>query len=163
MATRSAFVQIRVTPREKATLKSLAESAGQDLSTYILTRALPKPRLRFLQLVRSLADEPEYRFVLAELNDLLTALAPVEFTDAIEEADLTGISPLLRNYVAAMVEQAAYLKDLSPPAWTRSVHALDRPFFTSELKSHRLHLLRASPPPFKRRNLFVDAAIGARV
>jgi hypothetical protein len=39
-----------------------------------------------------LADEPEYRFVLAELNYLLTALAPVEFSDAIEEADLTSMS-----------------------------------------------------------------------
>jgi hypothetical protein len=43
------------------------------------------------------------------------------------------------------------------------VKPLERPWFASSLKSLRLHLLTASPPPFRRRNLFVDSTIGDRV
>ncbi len=69
----------------------------------------------------------------------------------------------MRNYVAAMVEQAAHMKRVRPPAWTARVEPLETPWFATSLESLRLHLLRASPVPFKRRNLFVDSAVGARV
>ncbi len=166
MSKRSAYVQIRVTPREKAVLKALAQAAGQDLSSYLLARSLPSNRLRFDELLRRLREDGEAadrRFVLAELNDLLAALAPVEFPDAVGGADLTGLSPFLRNYVAAMVEQACRLKGVASPAWTASVEPLDRPYFAAPLRGLRLHLLRASPVAFKRRNLFVDSSVGARV
>ncbi len=164
MPTRSAHLQIRVTPDEKRSLKRLARSAGQDLSSYVLTRALPSNRLRFEEILRSaVGDEEDRRFALAELNDFLTALAPVELAAAVEDADLTLLSPFVSNYVAAMVEQAAHLKSVSPPMWVRRVAPLDLPHFATELKSLRLHLLGASPVPFKRRNIFVDAALGARV
>jgi hypothetical protein len=163
MSRRSEFVQIRVTPEEKAVLKNLAESSGQDLSSYILSRSLPANRLRFLGLLRLLRNDVDRRFVLAELNELLASLAPVEFPVAVGTADLTGLSPLLRNYVAAMVEQACRLKAVAPPPWTGSVEPLERPHFASPLRSLRLHLLRASPVPFKRRNIFVDSSVGARV
>jgi uncharacterized protein (DUF1778 family) len=163
MSRRSEFVQIRVTPEEKAVLKNLAESSGQDLSSYILSRSLPSNRLRFHELLRLLREGADRRFVLAELNDLLASLAPVEFSDAVGTADLTGLSPLLRNYVAAMVEQACRLKAVTPPPWAGSVEPLERPHFASPLRSLRLHLLRASPVPFKRRNIFVDSSVGERV
>ena len=67
-------LQIRVTVKEKATLKRMARSAGQDLSSYVLVRALPEQRLRFQELVATLADDDERRFALAELNDLLVKL-----------------------------------------------------------------------------------------
>jgi len=73
------------------------------------------------------------------------------------------LSPLLGNYVAAMVEQAAAQKNVLPPKWVRDVAPLDQPFFASELASLRLHLLCSSPVPFKRRNIFVDSSIGARI
>jgi hypothetical protein len=69
----------------------------------------------------------------------------------------------LANYVAAMVEQAAQRAGVSPPTWTAAISPLDRPYFAVDLPGLRLHLLRASPTPFKKRNLFVDAGLGNRV
>jgi len=163
MATRSAHLQIRVTSAEKETLKRLAQSAGQDLSGYVLARALPPYRLRFEEILRSFGEEEDHRFALAELNDFLTALAPVEFPQAVEHADIAPLTPFLKNYVAAMVEQAAHLKSVTPPPWTRRVAPLESPYFATALGSLRLHLLGASPVPFKRRNIFVDSSLGARV
>jgi uncharacterized protein (DUF1778 family) len=163
MNTRSAFLQIRVTPREKAALKRLAESAGQDVSSYVLARAIPSIRIRFEDTLRLLENEADRRLGLAELNDLLASLAPMELPGTLAEADLSRLSPFVRNYDAAMVEQAARNNGVKAPAWTASVAPLERPYFASPLKNHRLHLLRASPVPFKRRNLFVDSGVGARV
>lgn len=164
MATRSKQLQIRVTPREKATLKRLATAAGQDLSSYVLSRALPRPALELERLIDSLEQDGDgRRLALAALNDLLAGLSPVELRDAIGDIDLDGLSPFLRNYVAAMVEQAVHAAGVSPPAWTRSVAPLDRPWFATPLPGLRLHLLKSSPVSFKRRNLFVDASVGDRV
>lgn len=163
MAIKSKQLQIRVTPREKATLRRLAQAAGQDLSSYVLSRALPRPTLEIETLVRALEDRSERRYALAALNDLLTGLAPVELRDAVEHVDVGGLSPFLRNYVAAMVEEAAESAGVPPPAWTRSVAPLDAPWFATPLPGLRLHLLKSSPVPYKRRNLFVDASLGARL
>jgi hypothetical protein len=83
--------------------------------------------------------------------------------EAVAHAEMARLSPLLQNYVAAMVEQASFLKRVQPPAWTARIAPLEEPYFAAPLKALRLHLLRASPVPFKRRNIFVDAAVGARV
>ena len=163
MGAKSEQLQIRVTPREKVALKRRARRAGQDVSVYVLARLLPAARLRFGELLRALGDERERRFALAELNDLLTGLAPVELRDAVAEADLRELSPYLRNYVAAMVEQAAHQKRVAPPAWVNGVEPLEEPRFGAPLSSLRLHLLRAAPVPFVRRNIFVDSAVGDRV
>jgi hypothetical protein len=61
-----------------------------------------------------------------------------------------------------MVEQACARKGEEHPEWTSAVSPLDRPRFVVELESLRPHLLRASPVPFKRRNIFIDATIGDR-
>jgi uncharacterized protein (DUF1778 family) len=90
MSKRSAFIQIRGTPGEKAVLKDLATAAGQDLSSYVLSRSLPSNRLRFDELLRLLREDADRRFILAELQDLLASLAPVEFSDAVGVADLGG-------------------------------------------------------------------------
>jgi uncharacterized protein (DUF1778 family) len=165
MASRSSFVQIRVTPAEKARLRRLAEAAGRDISSYVLARALPPNRLRFRELMEILEGEGDAgtRLALAELNDFLAELAPVESEDALADADLSPLSPFVAAYVAAMVEVACHGKGAAPPPWTGRVPALPVPWFASPLRGHRLHLLRTSPVPFRRRNLFVDASIGARV
>jgi hypothetical protein len=163
MASKSQQLQIRLTPRQKATLKRLASAAGQDVSSYVLARALPSSRLRFEEILAQLGREDDHRYVLAELNDLLSALAPAELREAVAHADLARLSPFLRNYVAAMVEQASALKRVPPPPWTARVEPLEVPYFAAPLASLRPYLLRVSPVPFKRRNLFVDATVGARV
>ncbi|MFN2324873.1 MAG: hypothetical protein ABR551_03225 [Gemmatimonadales bacterium] len=162
MATKSQHLQIRVTPGQKAALQRQAAAAGHDLSSYVLARLVPPRHNRFAELLAALAaGEP--RFVLAELNDFLTDCPPMLFQDAVAEASLALLGPYLQNYVSAMVEQAAALKGVSPPAWTRTVAPLPSPHFVTPMASLRLHLLRASPVPFKRRNIFVDSGIGARV
>ena len=163
MGAKSEFLQIRLTLEEKARLRRLARAAGQDLSSSVLARALPASHSRFADLLRSLGESDDHRFSLAELNDFLTALAPVEAGQALAHADVERLSPFLANYVAAMVEQAAYAKGIPAPSWVARVPPLARPYFAAPLPGLRLHLMNASPVPFKKRNLFVDAALGARV
>jgi hypothetical protein len=162
MSAKSKQIQIRVTPAEKARLKRLARGAGVDLSTYVLSRACPPAEARLDRLVRALRPGPD-RFVMAEINDILTSLAPADFAGAVANLDLHRLSPWARNYLAAMVEQAAYTKGEEPPDWVRDVEPLERPWFAAPFARLRPYLLRASPVAFKRRNLFVDATVGDRV
>lgn len=163
MASRSEQIQIRVTPREKAALKRLARAAGQHVSAYVLARSIPAERERVDRVLSALRDETDRRFALAELSDVLSSLAPAEFAAALGPVDLRGVSPLVQNYVAAMIEQAARAKGVAAPTWVHDVVALDEPYFATPLKSVRLYLLRSAPVAFKRRNIFADASIGARV
>jgi uncharacterized protein (DUF1778 family) len=156
-------LQIRVTPEQKSALARRARRAGQDLSSFVLARALPSAAVRFEELVSALAEPDRRRFALAELNDLLTELAPRELAEVTGEADLRGLSAYLRNYVAAMVELAAHQAGTLPPGWVREIPPLEEPHFATPLEGLRLHLLRSSPVPFKRRNLFVDSSLGDRV
>ncbi|MGI8508390.1 MAG: plasmid mobilization protein [Gemmatimonadaceae bacterium] len=163
MAHRSEQLQIRVTPREKAVLKRLARASGQDVSAFVLARALPSETGRFASIMDALRDDSNRRFALAELNDVLSSLTPMEFEDAVGAIEVEGLSPLVQNYVAAMVEQAARAKCISTPEWTHDIAPLEVPYFATSLKSLRLYLLRATPIAFKRRNIFADAGIGSRV
>lgn len=156
-------LQIRVTANEKAALKRLARRSGQDVSSYVLSRALPKPRLQFQEVVEAVADDDERRYALAELNDLLTKWTAGELADAIGDAPSLPRSPYWRNYVAAMVEQAAHQKSIAAPRWLAEIESLAEPHFAVPLANLRLHLLRVSPVPFRRRNIFVDSAVGDRV
>lgn len=133
------------------------------MSAYVLSRALPSARLRFLELVRALEDEEERRFALAEINGLLSGLSGPEFLDAVSEAPLGNLPPYWQNYLAALVEQAAHQKRIPAPNWLGEVAALEEPHFVGALSSLRLHLLRAAPIPFRRRNIFIDAAVGNRI
>jgi hypothetical protein len=125
--------------------------------------AREKARIRFAELLALLAEGSDDRYALAELNDFLTALAPSELGDALADAGVASLSPLLQNYVAAMVEQASHLKGVRAPKWTTAISPLDTPWFATPMGSLRLHLLRTSPVAFKRRNIFVDASVGSRV
>lgn len=163
MATKSQHLQIRVSPHQKAVLKRRSRQAGQDMSTYVLSRVLPAAGTRFAEVVEALRYDDRRGFALAELNDLLSGLGSRELRRAVESADLSGLSPYLRNYVAAMVELAAHRREVPPPAWVRDVEPLEAPHFATPLPGLRLHLLRTAPVPFKRRNIFIDASLGDRV
>ena len=164
MSSKTEQLQIRVTPRQKAALKRQANAAGCDVSSYVLSRLVPPDADRLAGILRLLeAKGAEGRYALAELNDFLTSCPPVAFADAVARAPVDRLSQHLQNYVAAMVEQAAAQKGVVPPAWVGDVVPLETPWFATPLKNLRLHLLRAAPVPFKRRNLFVDSGVGARV
>lgn len=163
MAAKTEQLQIRIAPAQKAALRRLAKAAGLDVSSYVLARLLPPEQGRFTGLLQRMAEEADRRFALAELHDFLRSCAPVQFPEAVARADLRDLPAWLQNYVAAMVEQAAAQKGLTPPAWVRDVVPLEEPHFATPLRSLRLHLLAAAPVAFKRRNVFVDAGVGARV
>ena len=163
MGRKSEQLQIRVTAGQKAMLKRRAQASGLDLSSYVLSRALPAEAERFAAIVRSVQNDARRSYALAELNDFLVAAAPDTFAESMDVVPSPAMSAYVRNYVAAMVEQAAHQKGVDPPGWTHNIEPLAEPHFVTTLTSLRPHLLRAAPVPFKRRNIFVDAAVGARI
>lgn len=163
MAAKSEQLQIRVTPAQKTALKRHARAAGVDVSTWVLARVLPPEERRFAGILRALLVDDDRRLALAELNDFLHDCTPLQFQSAVAQAAVSHLPLFAQNYVAAMVEHAAAQKHVAPPSWVRDVAPLPAPYFASGLRSLRMPLLQASPVPFKRRNLFVDAAVGARV
>jgi len=163
MAAKSEYLQIRLTPVQKRRLKRLAAGAGLDVSSYVLARALPSSQARFEAVLGSLQNGEEDSYALASLNDLLADLGADELRETVAGGDVAHLSPLLQNYVAAMVEHACVEKGIPPPSWARGVVPLETPWFAAALKSLRPHLLRASPVAFKRRNIFIDSTVGTRV
>jgi hypothetical protein len=113
----------------------------------------------FCELTAKLGKEKS-TFVLAELNDLLTA-APADAFASLTTPSIPDA--YLANYVAAMVELAAHKQGVRPPAWTSDIVPLSVPVFAVPWQSLRAHLLTESPIPFRRRNIFIDSSIGARV
>jgi hypothetical protein len=114
----------------------------------------------FTVLAREVAGTPRMSYSLAALNDLLTAAG----AEAIATLPPPPIDdPYRLNYVTAMVELAAHRAGGVPPAWTADVKPLSAPVFIDPSIRLRAHLLTASPPPFRRRNIFIDSSIGDRV
>lgn len=164
MSHRDQYLQIRTTATEKAAIKHGAARAGMDMSRWVLDKVLPAPRCRFQERVKALAEAPENRrFILAELNDFLSGLDGTQLAAAVAEPPAAALDDYMGAYVAAMVETAAHRQGAEPPAWTAAVPALAEPVFASTLPGLRLHLLTHSPPPFRRRNIFIDSSIGDRV
>ncbi len=155
-------LQIRVSKGEKSAIQAAAKRAGLDMSTYVLSRVLSAPAARFQELIEA-AAAPEPSFALAELNSLLSKLTSGELRDAVTIWPSIKLTPYIANYVAAMVEYACGRRAMAPPAWTRSIEPLASPIFATSLQSLRLHLLIHSPAPFRRRNIFIDSTLGARL
>jgi len=57
---KTAQIQIRVTRSEKARLRKLAAAAGQDVSSYVLSRVLQPEQDRFASLMRRLSRGGEH-------------------------------------------------------------------------------------------------------
>jgi len=161
-AAKSVQLQIRVSPAEKAAIRRAARRAGMDMSGYVLARVLPAPAGRFQDLAAACADSQGARFALAELSSWLASLGGGELQEAVASPP-PALTPYLANYVAAMVEVACAQRGIPPPAWTGAIAPLAEPVFGSALASLRLHLLTHSPPPFRRRNIFIDSSVGSRV
>ena len=115
---------------------------------------------RFLHLAGEVESAAKISYPLAELNDLLTSAQGEEIA-ALPIPSITD--PYRLNYVTAMVEMAAHRAQVVPPLWTSTIAPLKTPVFIDPSLSLRLHLLTASPPPFRRRNIFIDSSIGDRV
>lgn len=160
--TRTAQLQVRVTPSEKAAIARAARRAGVGMSEYVLARALPNQATRWQEWLRQLVHSDGAKIELAGLSSWLSGLGAVELPGAIDTPP-RGLSDFHANYVAAMAEHLCAARGVEAPHWTLAVAPLARPVFASDLKSLRLHLLAHSPPPFRRRNIFVDSVVGGQV
>ena len=160
---RSTQLQIRVTPAEKAEIARAARRAGIGMSEYVLAMALPSQVAQWQEHLRQLVRSGGAKIALAGLSTWLAGLGARELPGAIEAPPPRELAEFHANYVAAMAELSCAARGVDAPAWTRGVPPLARPAFASELASLRLHLLAHSPAPFRRRNLFVDTAVGGQV
>ena len=156
-------LQIRVSKAQKTAIKRQAKRAGMGMSDWVLSMVVPPSSEAYQGLLTELSTSDRPGYVLADLNELLTQLTANEYRRAVSERPRVQLDPYLDNYVAAMLEPAAVVKHTEAPAWTEDVQPLDEPVFGSSLRSLRLHLLRHSPPAFRRRNIFIDSSIGDRV
>jgi hypothetical protein len=162
MGNRSQQLQIRVTEAQKRAIRTAAERAGVGMSEWVLARALPAPATRLGALIGEV-DGAESHAAWAEIIELLQGLGGVEFDRVLEGLDVDGLSARAANYLAALVEMKAAQIDRPPPRWTAGVVPLAMPWFGTELRRLREHLLVHAPVAFRRRNLFIDAAVGDRV
>lgn len=162
--TKSAQLQIRVSPEQKQRIKSSAEQAGVDVSQWVLRRLLPECSDELQAMIDTLGNSPRQRSqVLAELHDYLVTHDTTQLSQAFGTLDLSKLAAFESNYAAAMIETACGNRNVQPPSWLNDIPALPDPWFATSLKSLRVYLLTTSPLPFRRRNLFVDSTLGARV
>jgi hypothetical protein len=156
-------LQIRVTAEQKAAIQRAATRARMDMSSWVLSRVLPSGRESFARLTRTIGSRPEnLRYGLAELNDFLATQTRDALREAVAEAP-APLEPFAANYVAAMVETAVNAAGVPPPSWTERIPPLAEPVFGAPFAGLRFYLLLASPPAFRRRNIFIDASVGDRV
>jgi hypothetical protein len=160
---KTAQLQIRVSAEEKHLIARAAQRAGMDMSSYVLERVLGVHESRVQEVMRLVGDETTRSYGYAELNDFLVSLSVTELRRAVANRPFKSLPPEAANYVTAMIEQACGRAGMEAPAWAQQIKPLDTPVFGSQLSSLRLHLLANSPPPFKRRNVFIDTSIGGRV
>jgi len=161
---KTAQLQIRVSPAQKAAIARLARQAGQDMSSFVLARVLPPAGAQFAHRVAECVPGKDVRFALAALNMFLASQPAAALAEAVaQRPDRWPADPVTANRIAAMVELACARHGLRPPAWLADIEPLETPVFDSALKGLRLHLLSHAPPPFRRRNLFVDASVGDQV
>lgn len=162
--TKSSHLQLRISPDMKRKICSSAHQAGMDMSEWILMRLFPQQADELGKLIAMLREEKTRKLAYAELNDFLTRLAPLEFTQVLETMPVLEHLPALdQNYIAAMVELAAHQKGVKAPAWIHRIAPLPDPYYGVPFATLRLYLLVNSPIPFKRRNIFIDASLGDRV
>lgn len=165
---KTAQLQIRVAPAEKAAIERAARQAGLGMSAYVLGKLLPGRATQWRGLLRDILRSDDKRPALAALSRWLAELTAGQFAagklaETLEAPPPAGLSERLANTVAAMVEHVCAVAGERPPAWTREIAPLAQPSFGSGLLSLRLHLLTNSPAAFRRRNLFVDTVVGGQV
>ena len=133
------------------------------MSAYVLGKVLPRQEGQWRDLLGEIARSGGERIAFAGLSSWLAGLSASELRHAVQVPPPVGLPAFQANTVAAMVEFACATHGVAPPPWTRDVAPLPRPVFGSKLASLRLHLLTSAPAPFRRRNLFVDTAVGGQV
>jgi len=161
--SKTSQLQIRVSPQEKAAIMRQAKKAKMSISQWIMSKAIPEVRKIFQRLLNQISHQSNTKYTLAEIHDLLKNSTGDEFELMVSESPPASLPVFYLNYISAMVEYTACLKGRKAPSWTEKIPPLEQPYFGSDLQSLRLHLLTHSPPPFRRRNIFIDSTIGKRI
>lgn len=156
-------IQLRISVKEKGMIKQAALRAGMTMSEWILAKVLPAKQQHYQELIRKIATAREQSYVFAELNDLLNASSVKELASILATPFVTELNSYQQNYLAAMLEVVAHKRSLKVPLWLSEIPGLDGPVFGTRLNSLRMYLLLRAPPPFRRRNIFIDSTIGDRV
>ena len=160
---KTAQLQIRLTAAEKRTIQQNARHAELSVSEWVLSRILPSIQRQAQRLLDRLSASEDESYVLAELHDLLSRVQKSELERVFCDPLRLPSSPCLQNQIAAMLELAAHRCGAHVPTWVSDIPPLSTPYFATSLIGLRLHLLANAPPPFRRRNLFVDSSLGDRV
>lgn len=153
---------IRVSAARKALLRRKA-AAGMNLSARVLERPAPQGAQEWKSLVEALRDPDRRTHAFAGIHDLLVGIPPGRPLEDVLMAPPADLPHLFGNQLAALVEIAAHRGGVSPPGWVNDIPPLSSPWFAGDLRSLRPWLLRHSPVPFRRRNLFVGTTLGSRV
>lgn len=159
---KTAQLQIRLTPEEKAAIVREARKVGQEMSSWVLARLLPAAGAQFQARVGQVSRAAS-SFAWAELNTFLSGCTASELVEATADRPAHPLDAFASNYLAAMVEVASSAYGLPPPAWTKDIRPLRDPYFATSLGSLKPYLAVSAPVAFRRRNLFVDATIGDQV
>ena len=162
MTNKSSQLQIRVTPAQKEMLKRLAAEEDMSVSAYVLSRALPSVRRTFEERVEALSTSEDRPPAVGRLLRFLADLPQEAFREAVAAPLPDGLPPVLANYAAGAVEAESARRRMARPDWTAAVPALGEPHFAWDLPALRPHLMRVTPPAFKRRRLFFVTAGEAR-
>lgn len=162
---RTEQLQIRISSADKRRLKRAAARFGLGISEFVLKRAL-NGILEYeaiSKLCKSLDDQPEEKFVFAELHDLLASYPKDTLEYLAENSWPLPDNLWAKNYIAAMFEEILVKNEVDIPDWLQEIPVLSEPWFATELKSLKNYLLLSSPIAFRKRNLFIDSTVGARV
>src|SRR5204862_7535980 len=103
-AAKTCQMQIRVSARQKAAIRTAATQAGMEMSAYVLSRVLSVPAAEFRKCIEACRGAAAPAFALAELNSLLSCLTASARTDAIAAPPTVTMPPFIANFVAALSE-----------------------------------------------------------
>jgi uncharacterized protein (DUF1778 family) len=164
MAPKTTWLQVRVSPEEKARIRADAEKSGTDLSSFVLSKVLPPALSEFDTLVAWVLAQPDSHVPMAECVDYLQALPAARGAElAAMPARFTELPAWKQNLLCAWVEHRAALWGVRAPAWVLEVPALEQPYFGAEFVNLRPWLLVVSPVVYRRRNVFVERGLGWRL
>ncbi len=161
---KNSHLQIRVSDRDKKFIKSKALSEGLSVSEWVLKVVGATRGECFLNLVHEIdaAAKCDEQAAYAALSDYLAGLKNKEFSEVLPRPERLS-SEIKEALIASMVEYAAARVGAHPPEWASRIGPLEEPLFLTTLFTLRPYLMRVSPIQFKRRNIFVDSAVGGRV
>jgi len=140
-----------------------AQCAGMEMSSWVKKQLFSKDKRTYLDILKHVIPGENNKEGFALFHDFLNNITPTLLADVVVDLPERLRDTLSGNYMAAMVEVACHIKGVIPPLWVQKYKGLMTPYFSSTLPSLRMYLMQSSPPPFRRRNIFIDASIGDRV